>query len=160
MYGFETQAVAEAQSMRLYGVKDRGSPYPWAASPLEAFKRHIQEHGPQRSDRSLYAVSHATANRLWSWGRAVAVEVKAQAVPAHSVQTPNSGKKERYDWKGKPELFAKLSKDFESAPGVTAKEKREHVGTEWGLSPIMVKKMLAKGKKTASKENKPRSHWD
>lgn len=69
MYGFDTQAVAEAQSMRLYGVKEasRGL-YPWAASPLEALKRHIQEHGPQRSAHSLYAVSHSTANRLWGWG--------------------------------------------------------------------------------------------
>lgn len=82
MYGFDTRAVAEAQSMRLYGVNDGGSPYPWAASPPEALKQHIQDHGPQRSDRSLYAVSHATANRLWGWGAVVAAQAETQAAPA------------------------------------------------------------------------------
>lgn len=90
MYGLDTQAVAEAQSIRMYGVKDasRGL-YPWAASPLEAFKRHIQEHGLQRSDRSLYAVSHATANRLWGWGEVVAAQAETRAAPAKKTLKPS-----------------------------------------------------------------------
>lgn len=90
MYGCDTQATAEAYSIRLHGVKDasRGL-YPWAASPLEAFKRHIQDHGPQRSDRSLYAVSHVTANRLWGWGEVVAAQAATQVAPEK--ETPLSG---------------------------------------------------------------------
>ena len=143
MYGLDTQAEAEAQSIRLHGVKDasRGL-YPWAASPLEAFKRHIQEHGPQRSDRSLYAVSHATANRLWSWGAVVAAQAETQAAPAMEAPKADSGKKPNYDWIGNPALYAKLVTDYGKAKG-SEKAKRATVAKDWGLSTASIKKQLS-----------------
>ena len=142
MYGLDTQAEAEAQSIRLHGVKDasRGL-YPWAASPLEAFKRHIQDHGPQRSDRSLYAVSHATANRMWDWGAVVAAQAETQAAPAMEAPKADSGKKGRYDWEGDPALYEKLVTDYGKAKG-SEKAKRETVANDWGLSPASIKKQL------------------
>jgi hypothetical protein len=129
MYGLDTQAEAEAQSIRLHGVKDasRGL-YPWAASPLEAFKRHIQEHGPQRSDRSLYAVSHATANRLWGWGEVVAAQAETQAAPVSEAT----------------EAQAAPAKD--TAPSVPKKVKEKDMSPEWTGARLLARQNELKKK--------------
>jgi len=96
MYGQLTEAEAQKKNREAadYAAEMRWddgacSVYKGAASPLEAFKKHIQEYGPQTSDKSLYAVSHATANRLWGWGEVVAAQAETQAAPA--MDQPVSG---------------------------------------------------------------------
>jgi hypothetical protein len=104
-----------------------------------------------------YAVTLDKAHELWGWGRAVAWKEVAEAVPTQAAPNTDKSTKPRYDWKGDPELFTKLAVDFEDAPGATAKAKREHVGTVWQLSEVMVKKMLAEGKKPPVKSAKTRA---
>lgn len=103
------------------------------------------------------AVPVAVAHDLWGWGRAVALQEVAEAVPTQAAPNTDKSTKPRYDWKGDPELFTKLAIDFEAAPGATAKARREHVGTAWRLSEVMVKKMLAEGKKPPVKSAKTRA---
>ncbi|MEN9995682.1 MAG: hypothetical protein RL462_458 [Pseudomonadota bacterium] len=91
MYGQLTEAQAQKKTReaaddldervsRLFGVTP--SVFDWTATPLDAIKQHIQDYGPERSDQSLYAVNHATANRLWGWGSVVAAQTETQAAPA------------------------------------------------------------------------------
>lgn len=89
MYGALTVAQAEqktreardyAEDMR-WGLSGGTAPtYTGLDSPLEAFREHIKEAstgGKSARAQSLYAVSHATANRLWSWGSAVTGQTQA-----------------------------------------------------------------------------------
>ena len=104
-----------------------------------------------------FAVTLDKAHELWGWGRAVALQDVAEAAPTQAAPNTDKSTKPRYDWKGDPELFTRLAMDFEAAPGATAKARREHVGTAWRLSEVMVKKMLAEGKKPPVKSAKTRA---
>jgi hypothetical protein len=150
MYGQLTEAQAQKKTReaaddvdervsRLHGVTP--SVFEWTATPLDALKRHIQDNGPEQSDRSLYAVRHATANRLWGWGAVVAAQAETQATPAMEAPKADSGKKGRYDWKGDPALYPKLVADYGKAKG-SVEAKREALAKEWGLSSASIKKQL------------------
>lgn len=150
MYGQLTETQAQKKTReaaddvdervsRLYGVTP--PVFEWTATPLDALKQHIQDHGPEQSDRSLYAVSHVTANRLWDWGAVVAAQAETQAAPAMEAPKADSGKKGRYDWEGDPKLYAKLVSDYRQAKGSEG-AKREALAKEWGLKPSSIKKQL------------------
>lgn len=150
MYGQLTEAQAQKKTRDAANYADEmgwekygaeGSVFKGVMTPLEAFKQHIQDDGPRRSDKSLYAVNHATANRLWSWGAVVAAQAETQAAPAMEAPKSDSGKKPNYDWIGNPALYAKLVTDYGKAKG-SEKTKRETVAKEWGLSPASIKKQL------------------
>lgn len=108
MYGQLTEVEAQKKNResaddidervsRLFGVTPSVSK--WTATPLDALKQHIQDHGPERSDRSLYAVSHATANRLWGWGEVVAAQGETQAAPAMNQPVSGVTKPKKGKWK-------------------------------------------------------------
>jgi hypothetical protein len=91
MYGQLTEAEAQkktreaadyADEMRWDEYGAAGSVFKGVTTPLEALKQHIQEYGPRTSDKSLYAISHVTANGLWGWGEVVAAQAETQAAPA------------------------------------------------------------------------------
>lgn len=156
MYGFDTKLEAEDISTRLHGVADANrSSYPWANSPLEALKKHILAHGPQASDRSLFAVSHVHAHNLWGWG----CDAGKNSEAAKDCEPNKPIKKARYDWGGDPTLYAKLLDDFNKTSGKTIKDRHKKVAEKWETSPANVKKQLGEGKKlppkTPNKVNSP-----
>ncbi len=119
-------------------------------------------HEIVRSFLDRLVVPISVAHELWAWGRVVADQVEAAAASDNLENVQAGGKTDCYDWKGKPELYAMLERDFGAAKGATVKARREAVAAAWGLSPSMVKKALREGKKTAS-AGKPKKaspfHW-
>ena len=158
MYGFDTQAEAQrrtqeaadyADEMRwdLYGGKP--AVYSWFTTPLEALKQHIQDHGPHTSDRSLYSVSHATANRLWGWGGVVAEQA---VVPGAPVQDEA---KEKEKWT--PErLWVQLQKN----EGDGRRKPMQRLAEQTGMADRTIRDHVKPYRKAANLANKnPRSVW-
>lgn len=143
MRSFELERLVNAPGQEPAYVAEEKTPFEFFGT-----------HGGGAGD---FAVTLDKAHELWGWGRAVALQDVAEAVPTQAAPNTDKSTKPRYNWKGDPELFTKLAMDFEAAPGATAKAKREHVGTVWRLSEVMVKKMLAEGKKPPGKSAKTRA---
>lgn len=138
MYGSLTTAEAEqktrearayADEMRWEAHGASAQTYTGAASPLEALKAHIKEASTTRANaNSLYAVSHATANRLWGWGSVAAEPEQAtgQPVPAVEDAKPKKTKEKDKspDWTGQKLLArqTELKKDIKAYAAQTARE--------------------------------------
>jgi hypothetical protein len=151
-------AMGEGAARVWFGAVDPASDHLAAYDAQKAREADAKHQIRWPKDESLstllarLAVPVAVAHDLWGWGRAVALQPDAVATPEQA--KPKT--LDRYDWKGNPELFARLQQDFDSAPGKNIKEKQLHVAEKWGLSFAMVKRQLDEGKKPIAKGEKER----
>lgn len=151
-------AMGEGAARVWFGAVDPASDHLAAHDARKAREADAKHQIRWPKDEALFtllarlAVPVAVAHELWGWGRAVAMQPDAVATPEQAKPKTQS----RYDWKGNPELFAKLQQDFDAAPGKNIKERQLHVADQWGLSFAMVKRQLDEGKKPIAKGEKER----